>query len=50
MTGTSDARNQNLAWSTSYTFGPNFLTEFRYGFSRYRVTTGALDSNTTLAD
>ncbi|MCU1274420.1 MAG: Cna domain protein, partial [Bryobacterales bacterium] len=50
VSGTSDARNQNLAISVSYTLSPTFLTEFRYGFSRYRVITGSLDSNTTLAD
>ena len=50
FTGASDARNQNLAISTSYTFNPNFLTEFRYGFSRYRVTVSSLDATQTLAD
>lgn len=50
FTGASDAGNQNLAVSTSYTFSPNFLTEFRYGFSRYRVTVSSLDANKTLAN
>ncbi|HKW98229.1 MAG TPA: TonB-dependent receptor [Bryobacteraceae bacterium] len=50
FTGASNARNQNLAVSTSYTINPNFLTEFRYGFSRYRVTVSSLDSTQALAD
>ena len=50
FTGASDARNQNLAISTSYTFNPNFLTEFRYGFSRYRVTVSSLDGTQALAN
>lgn len=35
--GTSDVRNQSLAWGLNRTFSPTFLSEFRFGFMRYRV-------------
>ncbi len=35
--GTSDVRNQSLAWGLNHTFSPTLLSEFRFGFMRYRV-------------
>jgi hypothetical protein len=35
--GTSDVRNQSLAWGLNRTFSPTLLSEFRFGFMRYRV-------------
>jgi len=35
--GTSDVLNQSLALGYSYSFNPTLLTEWRFGFVRYRV-------------
>src|SRR5213594_3263419 len=35
--GKSDVRNQSLAFGLNYTFSPTLLSEFRFGFMRYRV-------------
>src|SRR5205814_1954263 len=35
--GTSLARNQSLALGATYTFSPTLITDFRFGFYRYRV-------------
>ncbi|MBI3667001.1 MAG: TonB-dependent receptor [Acidobacteria bacterium] len=35
--GKSDVRNQSLAAGVNYTINPTLLTEFRFGFMRYRV-------------
>jgi hypothetical protein len=35
--GTSDVLNQSLAAGVNHTFGPSLVTEFRFGFVRYRV-------------
>ncbi len=48
--GASDARNQNLVAGANYAFGPNFLADFRYGYSRYRVNVSSPDGTTALAD
>ncbi len=50
VTGASDARNQNLVGSGNYDFGPTLLTEFRFGYSRYRVNVNPLDISQNLAD
>jgi len=50
FSGLSDALNQNVASGVTYTLSPSLLTEFRFGFSRYRVTVAAQDQNTQLAD
>lgn len=50
--GSSLTRNQNLALGSTYTFSPSLITDFRFGFYRYRVrvqpngvgTTPALDA------
>jgi hypothetical protein len=49
FTGASDARNQNAAGTLSYTVGPNTVTDFRVGMSRYRVAVSALDAGQQLA-
>ena len=49
VTGTSDARNQNLVAEVNYDFSPTFLTDFRFGYSRYRVLANPLDINQQLA-
>ncbi|HEX4770218.1 MAG TPA: TonB-dependent receptor [Bryobacteraceae bacterium] len=50
FSGLSDALNQNVATGVTYTLSPSLLTEFRFGFSRYRVTVAAQDQTTQLAD
>jgi hypothetical protein len=50
FTGASKARNQNLVASGNYDFNPSLLTEFRFGYSRYRVNVNPLDINQRLAD
>jgi hypothetical protein len=35
--GTSDVRNQSLASGATYTVSRNWLTDFRFGYFRYRV-------------
>jgi hypothetical protein len=35
--GTSLARNQSLALGATYTFNPTLITDFRFGFYRYRI-------------
>jgi hypothetical protein len=35
--GISDARNQSLAYGFDYVWGPTLVTDFRFGFFRYRV-------------
>ena len=35
--GRSDVRNQSVAYGLNHTFSPTLLTEFRFGFMRYRV-------------
>ncbi len=50
--GASLTRNQSLALGSTYTFSPTLITDFRFGFYRYRVrvqpngvgTTPALDA------
>lgn len=49
FTGNSNAHNQNGAFGTNYDFGPNLLTEARFGFSRYDVTVNPLDIGQALA-
>ena len=50
FTGKSTALNQNGALSTNYDFGPNLLTEARFGLSRYDVTVNPLDIGQQLAN
>jgi hypothetical protein len=50
FTGASDARNQNVAGTASYTVSPTMLTDLRIGVSRYRVNVSALDSSQQLAN
>src|SRR5207249_1646709 len=35
--GASSVRNQSLAYGFDYTLNPAWLTDFRFGFMRYRV-------------
>jgi hypothetical protein len=46
--GTSKTRNQNLVGSATHIFSPTLLSDFRFGFFRYRVNVLPLDfgSNT----
>ncbi len=37
FSGQSSLRNQSLAYGFDYNFGPKWLTDFRFGFFRYRV-------------
>ncbi len=50
FSGISNARNQNVASDGTYTFGPNLLTDVRFGFSRYRVNVSAPDEGQQLAN
>jgi len=50
FSGLSDSRNQNVAVGGTYTLSPTLLTDFRFGFSRYRVTVAAQDQTTQLAN
>ena len=50
FSGISNARNQNIASNGTYTFGPNLLTDIRFGFSRYRVNVSAPDQTQPLAN
>ena len=45
--GDSNARNQNLVGGVNYLFGPSLLTDFRFGYSRYRVEVLPLDYGST---
>jgi hypothetical protein len=49
FTGSSNAHNQNGAYGLNYDFGPNLLTEARFGFSRYDVTVNPMDISQDLA-
>ncbi|MCV5480650.1 hypothetical protein OFN48_35450, partial [Escherichia coli] len=35
--GTSNVRNQSIAAGYDYTVSPNTITDFRFGYFRYRV-------------
>ena len=35
--GTSKVRNQSVAYGFDYTWGPTLITDFRFGFFRYKV-------------
>ena len=37
FSGQSSLRNQSVAYGFDYNFGPRWLTDFRFGFFRYRV-------------
>ncbi len=50
FSGLSNSLNQNLASGGTYTVSPTVLTDFRFGFSRYRVTVGAQDQTQQLAN
>src|SRR5262249_44218900 len=45
--GNSSVRNQSIAAGFDYSFGPTWLTDFRFGYMRYRVnvTPGGLGSS-----
>lgn len=47
--GVSDVRNQSLATGFDYTISSNLLTDFRFGFFRYRVAVLPGDFGTTPA-
>jgi len=49
FSGLSDSLNQNVGSGGTYTFSPTLLTDFRFGFSRYRVTVAAQDQTSQLA-
>jgi hypothetical protein len=49
VTGASDARNQNFVAEGNYTFNANLMTDFRFGYSRYRVLASPLDIGQQLA-
>ncbi len=50
FTGASDARNQNFVAAGNYDVSPALLTEFRFGYSRYRVNVNPLDISQQLAN
>ena len=50
FSGISNARNQNIGSDVTYTFNPTLLTDFRFGFSRYRVNVSAQDEGQQLAN
>jgi hypothetical protein len=47
--GESNTRNQSLASGFDYTLSPTWLTDFRFGFYRYRVNVDPGQANTTPA-
>jgi outer membrane receptor protein involved in Fe transport len=47
--GISSVRNQSIAVGFDYTLGPTWLTDFRFGFFRYRVLVNPLGVGTTPA-
>jgi outer membrane receptor protein involved in Fe transport len=47
--GQSSVRNQSIAAGFDYTLGPTWLTDFRFGFFRYRVFVNPLGLGTTPA-
>ncbi len=47
--GQSSVRNQSIAAGFDYTLGPTWLTDFRFGFFRYRVAVNPLGVGTTPA-
>lgn len=48
--GKSDTLNQNLSTGFNYNLGPTLLSDFRFGFNRYRVLVRSLDGTVALAD
>jgi hypothetical protein len=48
--GISNVRNQNGIGGLSYNFGPNLLSDFRFGVTRYRVLVSSPDASQMLAD
>lgn len=50
FTGTSDTLNQNLSTGFNYNLGTTLLTDFRFGFNRYRVLVRSGDGTQPLAD
>ncbi len=49
VSGASHGRNQNVVASANYDFNPTTLLDVRFGYSRYHVITGPLDSSQQLA-
>ncbi|MBV8833550.1 MAG: TonB-dependent receptor, partial [Acidobacteriaceae bacterium] len=51
FSGTSNARNQNIAIGTTHTFSPTIVNEFRFGYVRYKVqvTPGGLGTSPATA-
>jgi Carboxypeptidase regulatory-like domain/TonB dependent receptor len=47
--GNSSTRNQSIAAGFDYTFGPTLLTDFRFGYVRYRVSVSPGGLGTTPA-
>jgi hypothetical protein len=43
FSGQAPARNQNYVWGFNYVLTPALLTDFRFGYSRYRVNVLPLD-------
>jgi Outer membrane receptor proteins, mostly Fe transport len=43
FSGQAPARNQNYVWGFNYVLTPSLLTDFRFGYSRYRVNVLPLD-------
>ena len=48
--GISNVRNQNGIGGLSYNFGPTFLSDFRFGVTRYRVFVTAPDQTQQFAE
>jgi len=49
VTGKSIDRNQSGSGDATYTFNPTLMTDFRFGYSRYKVKATPLDINSMLA-
>ncbi|MFN0102505.1 MAG: carboxypeptidase regulatory-like domain-containing protein [Bryobacteraceae bacterium] len=47
--GESNTRNQNWVWGFNKTMNPTLITDFRFGYSRYRVNVLPLDFGATPA-
>ena len=47
--GESNTRNQNWVWGFNKTMNPTLITDFRFGYSRYRVNVSPLDFGKTPA-
>jgi len=47
--GDSNTRNQNWVWGFNQTLKPTLITDFRFGYSRYRVNVSPLDFGKTPA-